>query len=83
MAATPSRPRPRRDQPRRWEVAWALIIILTASASGRLLPPPPLGELSRAGDALSQWSRERVAALEEVWARVRRSCGLGRARVQA
>ena len=60
--------RPRRDQPRRLEVFAAIAVFVFASASGRLLgAAPPIG------DQLQQWTRERVAAVEGLLSRIKRS----------
>ena len=68
-----ARQRPRRDQPRRLEVAAAISILVFASASGRLLGPAPPLELGRAREQLEQWSRDRRQDMEELWSRLRRA----------
>ena len=88
MAPTPPRAprrnllrfRPRRDQPRRLEVFGSVLVLAIASASGRLLGPPPLergmslaGEqLGLAGEQLQAWSRDAQAYAEELLSRLRR-----------
>ena len=62
--------RPRRDQPRRLEVGLAICIGILGTGSARLVPPPAL-DVGRAREQLQQWSKERAAAFEELWSRLR------------
>ena len=72
--------RPRRDQPRRLEVATAALVLLFASASGRILGPPAVFEstqleqsLTNANEQLQRWSQARAAQWEQLVSKLRRS----------